>query len=86
MLEKLARPDEDVCMEGHSDELAQKVNRLEAQMSQVMQSQQSVEIKISGMQQQIDQQHSLFAGAVERQMQEQMDKIESLLSKRNRLE
>ncbi len=86
LLEKLARPDEDVCMDGRSDELAQKVNRLEAQMSQVMQSQQSVEVKISGMQQQIDQQHSLFAGAVERQMQEQMDRIESLLSKRNRLE
>lgn len=86
LLEKLAKSDEDVSMDSCTVELSQKVQRLENQMSQVVQSQQAVEVKINGMQQQIDQQHSLFAGAVERQMQEQMDKIECLLSKRNRLE
>ena len=86
LFEKLSKSEEDVCMEGTVDELAQKVQRLEAQMGQVVHSQQSVEVKINNMQHQMDQQHTLFEGAVKKQMQEQMDRIESLLSKRNRLE
>lgn len=73
-------------MESSSQEVVQKISQLEQQLQQVVHHQQQVDSRLNGMQTQMDQQASQFASAVENQMTAQMERIESLLAKRSRME
>ena len=86
VMASLATRAEDVSMEANMHEVVQKVTQLEHQLSQVVHHQQQVDSRLNGMQTQMDQQASQFATAVATQMTAQMERIESLLAKRSRME
>ena len=86
LIATLSTKSEDVTMEGSMQEVVQKVTQLENQLQQVVHHQQQVDNRLNGMQSQMDQQAVQFASAVETQMTAQMDRIESLLAKRSRME
>ena len=63
-----------------------RVAQLEHQLNQVQSSQHGLENRVGQMQHQIEHQGVLFGQALDMKLADQMDKIESLLNKRSRLE
>ena len=76
--------DGDALME--STPLEERVQQLDMQLGQVQASQTGLESKVGQIQTQIEHQGVIFGQALDHKLQEQMDKIESLLTKRSRLE
>ena len=64
----------------------ERVSRLEAQMQQMATHQQQVDSRLGQMQQQIDTQGQQFNNALDSKLNEQMSRIEALLTKRSRHE
>ena len=77
-------PDGDASMEPSA--LEDRVQHLEKQLSQVQVSQTGLENRVGQIQTQIEHQGIMFGQALDHKLAEQMDKIESLLTKRSRLE
>ena len=77
-------PDGDATME--PSQIDHRVSHLEHQLSQVQASQQGLEAKVGQLHTQIEHQGKVFGHALDQKLAEQMDKIESLLTKRSRHE
>ena len=85
ILAAVQQKDTDVTMEG-SSQVEERVNRLETQIQQLSHHHQQVDSRLGHMQQQIDTQGQQFNTALDQKLNEQMQKIEALLTKRSRHE
>eukprot|EP00435_Cladocopium_sp_Y103_P039430 s1625_g10.t1 len=77
-------PEVDATMEPSA--LEERVSQLEHQLSQVQASQQGMEHKVGHIQTQLEKQSQVFGQVIDHKLQEQMERIESLLIKRSRHE
>lgn len=84
VLQAIQTKQEDEPME--TSPLEARVFALENQLHNVQQSQTSIDGRLGQMQNQLDQQTKAFSTVMEQRMQEQMDRIETLMSKRVRLD
>eukprot|EP00435_Cladocopium_sp_Y103_P062220 s664_g23.t2 len=66
--------------------IEQKIGHVDASIHQIQSSQAGVENRVGQMQQQIDQQSTNLSHTLDRKMNEHMERIEALLSKRGRFE